>query len=45
MPTEIHYDHVIPLARGGSHTFENIRISHGACNMRKGVKLLLSKET
>ncbi len=34
---ELHMDHVVPLIRGGEHSMENIRPSHGLCNMRKGV--------
>jgi hypothetical protein len=32
-------DHVIPLARGGDHTAENIRCAHARCNIRKRDKL------
>jgi len=39
-PEQLHYDHVIPIARGGSHTKENIKVSHAVCNMRKSSKLL-----
>ena len=35
----LHFDHVIPLARGGKHTAENIRPSHALCNLRKGAKM------
>ena len=35
----LHLDHVIPLARGGDDTIENIRPSHGICNIRKGATL------
>ena len=31
-------DHVVSLASGGSHTLENVRPSHGLCNLRKGAK-------
>ena len=37
---ELHFDHVIPLARGGSHTKDNIRPSHALCNQRKGPRLV-----
>lgn len=33
-------DHVIPLSKGGSHTFENVKLAHAVCNSRKGAKLL-----
>ena len=35
----LHFDHVIPLSKGGAHTEENIRPSHSTCNLRKGAKL------
>lgn len=28
-------DHVIPLARGGSHTYDNVQLAHFVCNWRK----------
>jgi len=36
---EITFDHVIPLAKGGPHIEENIRVACGGCNSRKGTKL------
>ena len=36
---DLDFDHVIPLARGGAHTYDNIRPSHSSCNRRKGAKL------
>jgi 5-methylcytosine-specific restriction endonuclease McrA len=41
IPAEsINFEHVIPLARGGTHTQDNIRIAHEHCNKKKGAKLL-----
>lgn len=37
---DLHFDHVIPLARGGEHSAENVKPSHAKCNLRKGTKLL-----
>lgn len=37
---DVHIDHVIPRARGGSHTYENVRPAHARCNLRKHVKLM-----
>lgn len=37
---DLEFDHVIPIARGGSHTYGNVRPSHRTCNRRKGKKLL-----
>lgn len=33
-------DHVIPLARGGSHTTDNLCVACSPCNTKKGVKML-----
>lgn len=31
----LHLDHVVPLSRGGTDTLENVRPSHGRCNLCK----------
>ena len=31
----LHIDHLIPIARGGADTLENVRPTHGLCNLRK----------
>ncbi len=31
----LHIDHLVPLAKGGSDTLENVRPAHGLCNLRK----------
>ena len=31
-------DHIIPLSRGGQHSWENVRLAHFSCNASKGVK-------
>lgn len=33
-------DHVIPLAKNGPHVFENLRVVHNLCNLRKAAKLV-----
>lgn len=33
-------EHVVPLSKGGSHTWTNVRLAHISCNSRKGVKSL-----
>lgn len=33
-------DHVIPLAKGGTHTRDNIKTAHSRCNIAKGIKVL-----
>lgn len=37
---EVTLDHVVPLARGGSHINENLRVACRSCNGRKKDKLL-----
>jgi 5-methylcytosine-specific restriction endonuclease McrA len=34
----MHVDHIIPLARGGRHTLENLRIVSARENLRKGAR-------
>lgn len=29
-------DHIIPLSKGGAHTWSNVQLAHRACNSRKG---------
>jgi hypothetical protein len=31
-------DHIVPLAGGGPHVFENLALTHFSCNSRKGAK-------
>jgi len=31
-----HLDHVIPLSKGGTHTYGNVQVSHPECNLSKG---------
>lgn len=48
VPADAHYldphaptlDHVIPLARGGTHTLANVKLAHRACNTLKGVRII-----
>ena len=37
---DLNIDHVVPLARGGSHTYGNLRPAHKLCNQRKHAKLM-----
>jgi len=32
-------DHIIPLSRGGTHTYDNVAAAHWLCNMDKGDSL------
>ena len=34
----LHIDHVIPLFKGGSDTIDNVKPTHGKCNISKGNK-------
>jgi len=38
-PLSASMDHVIPLARGGAHTYENIKSAHLSCNISKGARI------
>jgi 5-methylcytosine-specific restriction endonuclease McrA len=38
--SDLHFDHVVPLARGGAHTAGNIRPAHKRCNLSKGARLM-----
>lgn len=33
-------EHIVPLSKGGLHTWNNIRLAHIRCNASKGVRLL-----
>lgn len=37
---KFHIDHIIPLAKGGPHSQENLQLTHPVCNMSKGARLL-----
>lgn len=37
--TDMHLDHVVPLSKGGTHTYDNVRTSCAACNLRKGARM------
>lgn len=32
-----HVDHIVPIARGGIHSMDNVQLAHARCNQRKGV--------
>jgi 5-methylcytosine-specific restriction endonuclease McrA len=34
-PSSPSLDHIIPLSKGGSHTWDNVRCAHFGCNARK----------
>lgn len=31
-------DHVVPLSKGGSHTYDNVKLAHLGCNISKGAE-------
>jgi len=39
-PADLHFDHVVPLSRGGAHSEDNIAVAHGFCNLSKGTRLV-----
>lgn len=41
-PLSATIDHVVPLARGGEHSWENVRLAHRQCNSARGAKALAS---
>ena len=38
-PLSASLDHVVPLARGGCHTRDNLQAAHFICNVRKGAEV------
>ena len=38
-------DHVVPLAREGTHTWDNVQLLHGHCNRSKGARLIPDRPT
>lgn len=37
---DVSLDHVVPLSKGGSHTYDNVRLAHKDCNSKKGDRLM-----
>lgn len=37
-PASWHLDHIVPLARGGEHSYANVQVAHPVCNLRKGAR-------
>jgi 5-methylcytosine-specific restriction endonuclease McrA len=37
-PLRFDVDHIVPLARGGEHSYRNTQPAHPSCNYRKGAK-------
>lgn len=36
--SDLSFDHIIPLARGGDHIEENLQVAHRKCNSSKGAR-------
>lgn len=34
--TAFHIDHVVPLCKGGEHSYANVQLTHAHCNLSKG---------
>ena len=43
--TDLSFDHVIPLDKGGSHSADNIRPAHISCNSRKHTRLVRQEQS
>lgn len=37
-PTNWHLDHIVPLAKGGTHEEANVQVAHPRCNLSKGAR-------
>ena len=38
--TSLHIDHLVPISKGGSDSLDNVRPTHGQCNLKKGSQML-----
>ena len=36
----MHVDHVVPISKGGMHSYANVRATHPACNQHKAARLV-----
>jgi 5-methylcytosine-specific restriction endonuclease McrA len=37
---EFHIDHVVPLSKGGEHSYANVQLAHPSCNLSKGANIM-----
>ena len=35
-----HVDHIVPLSKGGAHSYDNVQLAHAKCNLVKHAKLI-----
>ena len=38
-PKSLTLDHIIPLSKGGKHSYDNVQVAHYSCNSSKGNKI------
>ena len=38
-PEDFHIDHIVPLSKGGSHTYDNVQPAHPRCNLVKHARM------
>lgn len=43
-PDDFHIDHIVPLARGGLHNYENTQAAHPSCNWAKSARVDYQRE-
>ena len=37
-PYSFNADHIVPVSKGGTHDYSNLRASHQVCNLKRGDK-------
>ena len=37
-PSELSYDHIVPLSKGGPHITSNLQVAHRRCNLARGTR-------
>jgi 5-methylcytosine-specific restriction endonuclease McrA len=40
---DVHYDHVVPLSKGGEHSYRNVVVAHARCNLQKHNKAVVQQ--
>ncbi len=36
---DFHIDHIIPVSKGGEHSYVNVQLAHPSCNLKKHAKM------